>query len=120
VIVFSGDFSWIKQNEDLETEIKRLSSEHKISFVSYKSANVVESAIGSALYTEFHERGQFRFDQNAQLKCSLVKINHSKIFIYKVDREAEGGDKNVCIIPGKDDARYLLETLESLCQQYAP
>jgi hypothetical protein len=118
VIVFSGDFSWISKNNELLRVIQRLSSESKISFVSYKSANVVESAIGSTLYNEFHQR--FRFDQDTQLKCSLVKINHSKVFIYKVDREVEGGDKNVCIIPGKDDARYLLETLESLCKQYAP
>lgn len=117
VTVFSGDFSWLKINHELLRHVRRLAAEEKISFVSYKPRETVRRAAGEELF-ELLERF-FRFEPSCRLKCSLVTINQSRVFLYKVDRTIEGGGRSVCVVSSKDDARYLLETLDVLCGRYA-
>jgi len=118
VIVFAGDFSWIQKNDNLKKEIEKLSKDDKIRFVSYKTENVVKAKIGEQMYEQF--KSQFRFvDGHREIKCSFVKSSQSSVFLYKVDKRKSGGENNVCIIPNKENAQYLLETLEKLCDKYA-
>ncbi len=115
VTVFSGDFSWLLVDEKLRFQVNRLVRERKISFVSYKDELIVRNSVGQ-LYDQFAP--YFRYEPSCRLKCSLVTINQTRVFLYKVDTTAEGGDKSVCIVSSKDEARYLLETLNTLCARY--
>jgi hypothetical protein len=120
VTVFAGDFSWIAKNDELAKEVERLVSERKISFVSYKDEENVKKAISdSTLYERY--RSCFHHDRRLKgLKCSLVQVGLTSVLLYKVDNSALGGERNVCVIIGKDDAESLLDALTSLCAQYEP
>lgn len=117
VTVYSGDFSWISLNKDLKNEIIRLVSEKKISLVSYKSEAIVKQAIqDDNLYEKL--RIMFSFDSHVDKKCSLVQSGSRKMFLYKVDRELEGGNKSVCILFGKGEGEYLVESISSLSKPF--
>lgn len=117
VVVFSGDFSWLNQNQKLWESIRRLASARKISLVSYKDESHVEDMAGDA-YREL--KPFFHFAPQKKLKCSLVKINQNLYFLYKVDETIDGSNINICVLTSRAEANYLLETLSNLCGEYLP
>lgn len=118
VTVFAGDFSWIKDHDDLYSEVTRLANEEKISLVSSKSRRLVKSAIDDdILFNKLNKH--FTYESGYNLKCSLVQNNTGSAFLYKVDNKSWGsGGKSVCIIHDKGDAAYLLESICKLCNPF--
>lgn len=119
VVVFAGDFSWLNPASALLSSVQRLASAGKITLVSYKSEETVRQSIESTVYAELAHC--FRFEPDRKLKCSLVRVGHRNVLLYLVDAVADDIDyKQVCTVDGRDNARYLMETMENLCRPFIP
>jgi hypothetical protein len=118
VIVFSGDFSWLNSSHPLVAETDRLCQSRKIKFVSYKTEQDVRAGLGQR-FSAYET--QFVFDSGIKLKCSLVQKGQRKVLLYVADTTVDSdGAKKVCVISGKDEAQYLLQTIDELCKNYRP
>lgn len=117
VVVFSGSFDWIQSDPDLYSEINRLVEKSNITFVSYKTKNEVEEAIGdNDVFSKLENN--FRFESGKKMQCSLIQRGSSQIILYKVDNSLIGEENNVVIIYGKQHTKYLLEILNHLSRDY--
>lgn len=114
VTVFSGDFSWIKDNVELRNQVIRLADEEKISFISSKSKSRVKSAISNdSVFDSLAHL--FHFNSGIEVKCSIVSNNSNSVLLYKVDDSYKHGDVKVCVASGKGDAYYLLKAIRAFC-----
>ena len=117
VTVFSGDFDWVSKNPEVRKEISRLSREGKISLISYKSDQEVQTAFGDDDF--FQElRSCFQFNSGREAKCSYVKHTGTSVFLYKF-KKRDGGEMRPTVgaIHDSEDTRYLLQVLENLCHR---
>jgi hypothetical protein len=111
ILVFSGDFSWLRSDELIREELLRDVS--RVSFVSYKGEDAVRDALGNDLLDQVRDR--FRFDCPTQMKCSLVKYGSEKVFLYKVFHPSRGKvDASVVVLLPTKDSRYLVDALDTL------
>lgn len=117
VTVYSGDFSWVTKDEKLKIEVVRLASEQKISMISYKDESNVKAALNDSILFE-SLKDCFIFNSSVNKKCSLVRINNKAVFLYKVNNKVIGGKNNVCILYGRGDGEYLVESISSLCKPH--
>lgn len=119
IIVFSGDFSWIIQDEDLRQVITRLSQDGKITLVSYKSQSEIEKRLkNDGLYASLENR--FTHKRGLRLKCSIIRKGNVRTFLYRSDKMENGHrESRVYVVTETDESRYLLEVLESLCHKIA-
>ena len=118
VTVFAGDFSWITKNTEMLTAILTLINKEAISFVSYKTEDIVSAAINDD--SLFQKVKPFMTFSNPQhLKCSLVEHSSEQAFLYKVANAFGEVDSNpyVCILYPKGNAKQLCHTLNNLCIQ---
>jgi hypothetical protein len=119
VIVFSGDFSWIRSNEYLKEEMYRLAKLKKLSLISYKSEEIVKTAIeDEKVFDYFKSKARFHFNSNKKIKCSLVQIRGNLTFLYNSDQTPCGGKNKVCVIYSNNSGRALLDILGPLCLDY--
>lgn len=121
VYVFSGDFSWVSNNDQLRESVQTLAQAGKIKFFSYKSEAKVEHAFRDSGNLElFRElKPLFAFDSKAQIKGSLIR-SQSPAFIYRNDELPLGeGGSTINILTGHDRARYLVTIIDELCEQVA-
>lgn len=123
VVVFSGNFSWLiassaTQPHPLLGEIDRLLQAGKIKFVSYKTEANIQQCLGARFSTY---KPHFMFNSGVKLKCSLIEKGQRKVLIYMADTTVDpDGAKKVCVISGRDEAQYLLDTIDALCKKYKP
>ena len=115
--IFSGDFSWIKEDEKMQSFLKKLAGqEGKLRLLSYKGIKSVGYALGPDLYDSFKSVLE---DTGAKVKCSLVEYQGgSSVFLYKYrSSEVSESSEKMCIISDYKENRYLLGTLKTLIEK---
>lgn len=118
IITFAGDFSWVKENNDLQQAIQKMGS--RVKFVSSKTQQQVRDALGDPLFNELRQRFVV-FESGARIKCSFIIYRGSKTFLYRTD--TMGPDRlrhrAVCALHQTADTGYLLDAIEAICRKIA-
>jgi hypothetical protein len=117
IIVFSGDFSFLRENERLRNTYTKLNSENKLTLVSSRTEPEVSQQLEAmdataTLLRALKASGNILFSSGIPLKCSLVELHRRFQFLYKY-KTFDGNDK-MCILRGADESHYLLEALNIL------
>ncbi len=117
VTVFSGDFSWINENDEMTTIITTLSDHDKLLLISSQKQEVLSKTIGPPLLPQLLSKKQLSFDNHNDLRCSWIKHIRGYTLIYKTGEiDAEGGlqHEKLCVVIEKEDTKYLLDVMNSL------
>jgi hypothetical protein len=121
VTVYSGDFSWLKDNVELQKVVLNLAASSKIKLCSSKSRAIVEGKIGPNILTELEKNHLITFekDNKSNIRCSLVEYSGEHIFLYKIKtaHPPNGLKYTLCILSEKNDSKYLLKTIVSLMKR---
>lgn len=120
IVVFSGDFSFLKFDKTLLDTCDRLSRENRITLVSSKSETDVEKTLQgeratSELFDRLRESGNVLFKSGVPIKCSLVEHGGRFQLIYKYPISfLDGGGDKMCVLHETDESRNLLDVLNKL------
>jgi hypothetical protein len=117
IIVFSGDFSFLVEDERLRNTYTKLNGENKLTLVSSRSEPEVRLQLArldatATLLRALKASGNILFNSDIPLKCSLVELHRRFQFLYKY-RTFDGRNK-MCTLRGTDESNYLLEALNIL------
>jgi len=113
VTVYSGDFSWIMESQEMQCLIVALAKRNKLRFISYKTEDEVKRALNDASVFD-SLRPSFVFGSGKRIKCSIVSYTGEKVFLYKLRTHDQ--KIHMCILTADKNTRYLLEALYSLCK----
>jgi hypothetical protein len=114
VDVFSGDFSWIKDNVGVQGDLRKIKS--KVRLISHKSRENVRQAVGDPLFKEF--QNHFLFDCPKRLKCSFVTYQGEDVFLFKAAKIVGLNTADtVCVLRSSDESRPILTALRQLTEQ---
>ena len=114
ITVFSGDFSWLKESDELREKVCALAGQAKVDLISYKTPGDIQRALNDpALFNRL--KPAFLIVKGTPLKCSLVEYSGANAtFLYK-DRGGEfGQDPFVVIARYSDESRGLLKALREM------
>jgi hypothetical protein len=119
IIVFSGDFSFLRDDQVLRQTFDRLNQSDKITLVSSRRQSQVQQELEQDestknLYRDLLRRGNILFDNPVAIKCSLYDDRGYYQFLYRSPTPAGGGHAKICILQHTDESYYLLEALSYL------
>lgn len=120
VVVFAGDFSWIKDNPGMYEIVSELLKRNKIKLVSSKTEEEVCRSFSNDMPMFENLKKSMKFNNPERLKCSLVTHpGHEQAFLYKVTSFSESSSHNkaVCVVTPKDEAKALCSMLSLLTKQ---
>jgi GTPase SAR1 family protein len=116
VVVYAGDFSWIKSNESLKNIITELANQNKIRLISYKTRSVVENSINDPqLFSTLSK--QFVFESKKNIKCSYIKRQNTNFFLYRAEELSISSmepNYKVFVLRETENVPYLLDILREL------
>lgn len=119
VVVFGGDFSWMREAHKTQREIAeirslvtQLAKEKKIKLISYKDEASVKNSIGQAMLAELSGLMQYNSRLDG-LRASFVNNPFGRVLIYKV--HADHDDMHICRITDRTpDGKELLDQFRIL------
>lgn len=115
VVIFSGDFSWLKT----ESELSRILHEKgdRVHYVSYKSERDVSQRLDD-VFVKF--KPYFVFDAPVRIKASVVEYHGYKVFLYKTTVvTGRATSKMMCVVTPQGDSRYLLDALSIFASEFS-
>lgn len=116
VTVYSGNFDWLNNNDQIQETIQRLVKEKRIYFVSAKNTAEVESAIGPEMYNKIREL--ITFFNSADMRGSIILYEGNvRIFIYRY-QEPKEGNSYICAIRDFGQGRFLLNQIFRLIDKF--
>jgi hypothetical protein len=124
IVVFSGDFSFLRVSASLRRSFELLSRENKITLVSSKSEEEVAAQLRdlestSALFDSLKAANHILFDNGIDIKCSLIENRKRTQFLYKYPTgEIKGPEYRMCTLRHTDESFYLLEALKVLVNNF--
>jgi hypothetical protein len=120
VLVFSGDFSFLRTDLRMRRVVQRLSDEDKITLVSWRANAVVSSQLelddaSGALLEHLKNRRQIRFDSGLDVKLSLVENATVLRLLYRFRRDV-GAERRykMCVLRDTEETHRLLDAIDKL------
>jgi dephospho-CoA kinase len=111
--ICSGDYSWIKDNNDIQGKILELAAKKSIVLESYKTEKEIRDKLGDDLFEKL--RMSLRFQNGRKIKCSLIRHSGSEVFLYRSTRvEDEKKIDRICVLTDGGEGRSLIDTLSTL------
>lgn len=111
--ICSGDYSWIKDNNDIQGKILELAAKKSIVLESYKTEKEIRDKLGDDLFEKL--RMSLRFQNGRKIKCSLIRHSGSEVFLYRSTRvEDEKQIDRICVLTDGGEGRSLIDTLSTL------
>jgi hypothetical protein len=117
VIIFSGDFSFLRKDQELLRIFTELSQRRRITLISYKTKAEVEQELmdtpeTGALLGTLAAADRIIYDSGLDVKCSLIEYAKRTQLLYKFRTSAAEGAKDMmCILNDTDESHYLLEAV---------
>ncbi len=119
IVVFGGDFSWMKQNHENCNEIQQIRktvedmvNSGKIRLISYSNESLVRKSIGCDFYEQIKELIIYN-SKLQRLKASFIEKSYGRVLIYKV--ESNRHDMHICRVTDiTQDGKQLLDQFKSL------
>lgn len=116
VIIRSGDFSWINQNDELKELILQLALDGHLTLISYKTKDEIIAKIGDPIIYQTLQ-SCLNFNGPKGVKCSYIYRNGCSEFLYKyTDHEYDDYQDFILDIKESTKTRYLLFLLEKLME----
>lgn len=119
LVVFSGDFSFLREHNDLCAKIANLAKARKIMMISSKVREDVYSQLASeahtkALLEQAEAQEVIRYDVPLEIKFSLISHRGRKQILYKYRAPGFGEDEMMCILTETEQSRYLVDVLDKI------
>ena len=113
IVVFSGDFSFLREDEFLHKMFSSLNGENKITLISSKSEVSVKRQMGmnestAILFNDLLTAKNIVFDSGINIKLSLIDDHRRYSILYKYPTSS---GHNMCTLRSTDESYYLLEAI---------
>jgi dephospho-CoA kinase len=126
VTIFSGDFSFLTEDEQLLEELRFLGQKERLVLVSHKSREEVFEAVklhhhARSLIEALIQANRIRFKSGLGVHCSVVhKWDHREVlYRYLSPERSRVSDYNMCILVGRREARPILDAIEMVRGRWA-
>jgi hypothetical protein len=114
--VFCGSFDWIGKNETMKNKMLALAKENKLTLVSYKSEQDVQSAFNEVRQEDLFNQLKhcFKFESGLpEVKCSMIKrIGAEQRFLFR--QSSNQNPFNACVLSSTNQSRELLYILSKV------
>jgi len=115
--IYSGDFSFLPMNEQMKALCLTLANKGRLKLVSYKPEHEISKSLEESFFNYLKSKNAIVSGSDKRIKCSYISYRSSSIFLYKYDFHGNNGREiYVCAVKETRDSRYLLDTLNALCQ----
>ena len=119
IVVFGGDFSWMRQSHEnckeipkMRDKVEKMAYYKKIRLISYSNEHLVRQSIGCDFYEKIRESITYP-DKLKKLKASFIENSYGRVLIYKV--ESNRHDMHICRVTDRtQDGKQLLDQFRSL------
>lgn len=119
IVVFGGDFSWLRQINDanhpvtkMRNLVERYARDDKIKLISYSNDRLVKKSVGDTFYNVI--KGSIIFNSALKgLRASFVESPYGRVLIYKV--HADRNEMHICRVTDRTkDGKELLDQFNLL------
>lgn len=120
--IFSGDFSFVKDNEDFFPIFRRLSNRKSLNIISDASKESVIAGFGGTkeargLIEELEAEGRILFNSPTPIKCSIVRKWDGSEVLYRFDGNGAGAASShlyMCEVRDRGDIGPVVKLIEHL------
>ena len=126
VTIFSGDFSFLAEDNHLLEELQFLARKERLILVSHRSRETVIESVklhheARSLIEGLIQANRIRFESGLGVHCSVVhKWDHREVlYRYLSPERNRVSDYNMCILVGRREARPILDAIEMVRGRWA-
>ncbi|MEZ2345287.1 hypothetical protein [Microcoleus sp.] len=124
--IFSGDFSFVKDNAEFLAIFKRIASREGLNIISDSSREKVVLGLGgtadaAALVQQLEEQNKIRFGSPTPIKCSIVRKWDGSEVLYRFDAHGAGAVSShlyMCQVKRRGDIGPVVDLIEHLSKAH--